>query len=183
MINVMVKHVFLVNVMVKHIGVPSRIDWHDFVIVETIEFTAEDDSLQLAPPIDPATHAPKGAPAPLEQAGTMFAEAKIEKPKAEEEVQEESAPPNVDLEKEEREKRERELAEQREMREREEREREEREREEERERQEREADEMIEEEPLDMEPEIPLPMQVLGVGGSGPAFVLRCNTYLHDKIN
>eukprot|EP00438_Fugacium_kawagutii_P031750 Skav201266 [mRNA] locus=scaffold1810:12507:24590:+ [translate_table: standard] len=138
----------------------AQIDWHDFVVVETIEFTAEDDSLQLAPPIDPATHAPKGAPAPLEQAGTMFAEAKIEKPKAEEEVQEESAAPNVDeKEKEEREKRERELAEQREMREREEREREEREREEERERQEREADEMIEEEPLDMEPEIPLPMQ------------------------
>ena len=133
----------------------AQIDWHDFVTVETIEFTAEDDSLQLAAPIDPATHAPKGAPAPLEQAGTMFAEAKIEKPKGvEEEVREESA---VDLEKEEREKRELELAEQRE---REEREREEREKEEERERQEREAEEMLpEEEPLDMEPEIPLPMQ------------------------
>lgn len=133
----------------------AQIDWHDFVTVETIEFTAEDDSLQLAAPIDPATHAPKGAPAPLEQAGTMFAEAKIEKPKGvEEEVREELA---VDLEKEEREKRELELAEQRE---REEREREEREKEEERERQEREAEEMLpEEEPLDMEPEIPLPMQ------------------------
>lgn len=133
----------------------AQIDWHDFVVVETIEFTAEDDSLQLAAPIDPSTHAPKGAPAPLEQAGTMFAEAKIEKPKGVEEV-EQREEPAVDLEKEEREKRERELAEQRE---REEREREEREKEE-RERQEREAEEMVpDEEPLDMEPEIPLPMQ------------------------
>eukprot|EP00490_Sorites_sp_Unknown_P012108 CAMPEP_0114698000 /NCGR_PEP_ID=MMETSP0191-20121206/74396_1 /TAXON_ID=126664 /ORGANISM="Sorites sp." /LENGTH=699 /DNA_ID=CAMNT_0001997757 /DNA_START=40 /DNA_END=2137 /DNA_ORIENTATION=- len=119
----------------------AQIDWHDFVVVETIEFTAEE---------------PKGTPAPLEQAGTMFAEAKIEKPKGvEEEVREESAAA-VDLEKEEREKREREERE--EQREREEREREEREKEE-RERQEREAEEMVEEEPLDMEPEIPLPMQ------------------------
>ncbi|CAE7218188.1 SF3A1, partial [Symbiodinium pilosum] len=133
----------------------AQIDWHDFVVVETIEFTAEDDTLQLAAPIDPSTHAPKGAPAPLEQAGTMFAEAKIEKPVkgVEEEVREE---PAVDLEKEERERREREMAEQRE---REEREREEREKEE-RERQQREEEEMVpEEEPLDMEPEIPLPMQ------------------------
>jgi len=133
----------------------AQIDWHDFVIVETIEFTAEDDNLQLAAPIDTSTGAPKGAPAPLESAGTMFAEAKIEKPKGVEEVPMEE--PAVDLEKEEREKKEREIAEQRE---REEREREEREREE-RERQEREAEEMVqeEEEPLDMEPEIPLPMQ------------------------
>mmetsp|Transcript_5695 Transcript_5695/g.13127 ORF Transcript_5695/g.13127 Transcript_5695/m.13127 type:complete len:701 (-) Transcript_5695:56-2158(-) len=133
----------------------AQIDWHDFVVVETIEFTAEDENLQLAAPIDPSTHAPKGAPAPLEQAGTMFAEAKIEKPKGvEEEIREE---PAVDLEKEERERREREMAEQRE---REERERQEREKEEERERQLREEEEMVpEEEPLDMEPEIPLPMQ------------------------
>ncbi|CAE7589357.1 Sf3a1 [Symbiodinium natans] len=133
----------------------AQIDWHDFVVVETIEFTAEDDTLQLAAPIDPSTHAPKGAPAPLEQAGTMFAEARIEKPVkgVEEEIREE---PAVDLEKEERERREREMAEQRE---REEREREEREKEE-RERQQREEEEMVpEEEPIDMEPEIPLPMQ------------------------
>ena len=121
------------------------------MVVETIEFTAEDDSLQLAAPIDPSTHAPKGAPAPLEQAGTMFAEAKIEKPKDLEEETQRDPEPAVDLEKEEREKRERELLEQRE---REEREREEREKEE-RERQEREAEEMVEEEPLDMEPEMP----------------------------
>ena len=94
----------------------AQIDWHDFVVVETIEpsawtfacaqgahqgrrtekvlvrFTAEDENLQLVPssargmkfdvasmllhaikqaaPIDPSTHAPKGAPAPLEQAGS-----------------------------------------------------------------------------------------------------------------
>ncbi|CAJ1348154.1 unnamed protein product [Effrenium voratum] len=133
----------------------AQIDWHDFVVVETIEFTGEDDNLQLAAPIDPSTHAPKGAPAPLEQAGTMFAEARIEKAKGvEEEVREE---PAIDLEKEERERRERER--EAEQREREEREREEREKEE-RERQEREAEEMVpDEEPLDMEPEIPLPMQ------------------------
>ncbi|CAE7179523.1 SF3A1 [Symbiodinium microadriaticum] len=135
----------------------AQIDWHDFVVVETIEFTAEDENLQLAAPIDPSTHAPKGAPAPLEQAGTMFAEARIEKPVkgVEEEIREE---PAVDLEKEERERREREMAEQREREL--EREREELREKEERERQQREEEEMVpEEEPIDMEPEIPLPMQ------------------------
>ena len=107
---------------------------HDFVVVETIEFTAEDDTLHLAQPIDPATHAPKGAPVALEQAGTMFAEARIEKPKGEEEDREEPVgkPGLEEKEKEERERREREMAEQREReeREREEREKEERERQE-----------------------------------------------------
>jgi len=135
----------------------AQIDWHDFVVVETIEFTAEDENLQLAAPIDPSTHAPKGAPAPLEQAGTMFAEAKIEKQVkgVEEEIREE---PAIDLEKEIRERREREMAEQREREL--EREREEQREKEERERQQREEEEMVpEEEPIDMEPEIPLPMQ------------------------
>ena len=95
----------------------AQIDWHDFVVVETIEckartakprkcqkcmlhllychaacvkkiqearFTAEDDNLTLAgatdvlelcleaPPIDPSTHAPKGAPTTLEQAGSSL---------------------------------------------------------------------------------------------------------------
>eukprot|EP00398_MALV-I-01_sp_L67-1_P000856 gene856-297_t len=33
----------------------AMIDWHDFVPVETIEFTKEDEELALAPPIDPST--------------------------------------------------------------------------------------------------------------------------------
>jgi splicing factor 3A subunit 1 len=41
------------------------IDWHDFVVVETIEFTAEDDMLPLAPPIDFSRNRPMGAPPPL----------------------------------------------------------------------------------------------------------------------
>eukprot|EP00930_Biecheleria_cincta_P078129 TRINITY_DN6552_c0_g1_i1.p1 TRINITY_DN6552_c0_g1~~TRINITY_DN6552_c0_g1_i1.p1 ORF type:complete len:703 (-),score=210.82 TRINITY_DN6552_c0_g1_i1:76-2184(-) len=136
----------------------AQIDWHDFVVVETIEFTAEDDNIQLAAPIDTSTGAPKGAPVPMDQAGTMTAEAKIiEQPKGVEE--EEKEEPAVDLEREEREKREKEIAAQRKKAEEEEREREEREKEE-RERQAREEEEaMQDEEPLDMEPEIPLPMQ------------------------
>eukprot|EP00933_Yihiella_yeosuensis_P030521 TRINITY_DN24163_c0_g1_i1.p1 TRINITY_DN24163_c0_g1~~TRINITY_DN24163_c0_g1_i1.p1 ORF type:complete len:699 (-),score=262.40 TRINITY_DN24163_c0_g1_i1:188-2284(-) len=135
----------------------AQIDWHDFVIVETIEFTAEDENLQLAAPIDTSTGAPKGAPVPLDQQGTMFAEAKIEKPKGIEEEEREEA--HVDLEKEEREKKE---LEEREAREKEEKEKEEKEREaarQQREEQEREEMEVPEEEPLDLEPEIPLPVQ------------------------
>jgi len=137
----------------------AQIDWHDFCIVETIEFTAEDDNIQLAAPLDTSTGAPKGAPVPMDQAGTMTAEAKIkEQPKGVEE--EEKEEPAVDLEREEREKREKEMAAaQRAKAEEEAREKEEREREE-RERQAREEEEaMQEEEPLDMEPEIPLPLQ------------------------
>ena len=43
----------------------AQIDWHDFVTVETIEFTAEDDSLQLAAPIDPANSCSKRSTSPL----------------------------------------------------------------------------------------------------------------------
>lgn len=133
----------------------AQIDWHDFVIVETIEFTAQDDTIALAAPLDTSTGAPKGAPVPLDAQGSLFAEAKIDKPKGIEEEDREEAV--ADLEREEREKKERE---EREARDREERERQEREREE-RERAEREKEEMEvqEEEPLDLEPEIPLPMQ------------------------
>merc|ERR1712100_201422 len=55
----------------------QMIDWHEFVVVETIEFTAEDDNIPLAAPIDVTTGAPQGAPAPLDQAGTFFQEAHI----------------------------------------------------------------------------------------------------------
>merc|ERR1719353_1444996 len=67
----------------------QMIDWHEFVVVETIEFTAEDANIPLAAPIDVSTGAPQGAPVPLDQgssgAGTMYAEAHIEKPKGIEE--------------------------------------------------------------------------------------------------
>ena len=33
----------------------AMIDWHDFVPVETIEFTAEDENMELAAPLDPST--------------------------------------------------------------------------------------------------------------------------------
>jgi len=135
----------------------AQIDWHDFVVVETIEFTAEDDSLPLAPPIDTSTGAPKGAPVPMDGAGTMIAEAKIEKPKGVEEIETEE--PAVDLEKEEREKKEKEIAEQRE---REERERAEREKQQLQQEEEMEdEEEMVDEEPMMdiMEPEIPIPQQ------------------------
>merc|ERR1712151_820297 len=48
-----------------------QIDWHDFVVVETITFTAEDENIPLAAPLDVSTGAPKGNPMPLEGAGTM----------------------------------------------------------------------------------------------------------------
>lgn len=136
----------------------AQIDWHDFCVVETIEFTAEDDSIALAAPIDTSTGAPKGAPVPLDATGqgTMSAEARIEKPRGVEEEEREEAV--VDLEREEREKKEKEEREAREK-EREAREKEEREREQ-REREQREEEEMApDEDPMDMEPEIPLPMQ------------------------
>merc|ERR1712216_997696 len=58
----------------------AQIDWHDFVIVETIEFTAEDDKINLAAPIDTTTGAPQGPPMALGASaqGTMTAEARIE---------------------------------------------------------------------------------------------------------
>merc|ERR1712060_824133 len=88
------------------------IDWHEFVVVETIEFTAEDDNIPLAAPIDVSTGAPQGAPVPLDgAAGTVFQEARIEKPKGVEEDENEEA--QLQLEKE-REERERKAAEERE---------------------------------------------------------------------
>merc|ERR1712217_399178 len=86
----------------------AMIDWHDFVVVETIEFTAEDNNIPLAAPIDVSTGAPQGLPMPLDAAGkgTVSQEARIEKPKGVEEEEHEEA--EVDLEKEEREKREKE---------------------------------------------------------------------------
>merc|ERR1712217_589660 len=64
----------------------QQIDWHDFVVVETIEFTAEDNNIPLSAPLDVSTGAPPGAPVPLDgQAGTVFSEAQIEKPKGVEE--------------------------------------------------------------------------------------------------
>merc|ERR1712113_33960 len=78
----------------------AQIDWHDFVIVETIEFTAEDNNIPLTAPIDVSTGAPQGAPVPLDSSrqGTVTQEARIEKPKGvEEEGREEAA--DVDMEK------------------------------------------------------------------------------------
>jgi len=136
----------------------AQIDWHDFMVVETIEFTAEDETLQLAAPIDTSTGAPQGAPVPLDQstgkAGTFTGEARIEKPQIEEEPEDNKA----DLEKAEAEKK------AKEQREKEEKEKEEKEKEEqeraERERQQAEAEADMElEEPAEQEPEIPLPAQ------------------------
>merc|ERR1712048_976264 len=85
----------------------AQIDWHDFIVVETITFTAEDDNIPLAAPIDVSTGAPKGNPMPLDAAGTMTAEARIEKPKGIEEEEQEEAQAR-DQEKEEAEKKARE---------------------------------------------------------------------------
>eukprot|EP00928_Gymnodinium_smaydae_P048402 TRINITY_DN32354_c0_g1_i1.p1 TRINITY_DN32354_c0_g1~~TRINITY_DN32354_c0_g1_i1.p1 ORF type:complete len:722 (+),score=251.36 TRINITY_DN32354_c0_g1_i1:92-2257(+) len=145
----------------------AQIDWHDFVVAETIEFTAEDDKIALAAPLDVSTGAPKGAPVPLDRlgAGTVTQEAQIEKPKGVEEEEPEEA--QVDLEKEreakekeqkEKEKKAREEREREEQREKEEREREEKEREE-REREERERELNPDDEPVEEEPEIPMPSQ------------------------
>jgi len=138
----------------------AMIDWHDFVVVETIEFTAEDDNIALAAPLDVSTGAPQGPPVPLEGMagqGTVTQEARIERPKGVEE--EERQEVEADMDKEEKDKREQEEKE-REDREKEEKEKEERDRED-REREEREREEMAmpEEEPVELEPEIPLPAQ------------------------
>merc|ERR1712113_894021 len=90
----------------------AQIDWHDFVVVESIEFTAEDNNIPLSAPIDVSTGAPQGAPVPLDGShGTVFQEARIEKPKGVEEDENEEA--QLQLEKE-REERERKAAEERE---------------------------------------------------------------------
>jgi len=142
----------------------QMIDWHEFVIVETIEFTGEDDNIPLAAPIDTTTGAPQGAPVALDAgaAGTIFQEAHIEKPKGIEE--DEPMEAAADLEKEEKEKKEKEQKEkeqekekekEKEQKDREQRDRDEQERlEREREEEEREA-----EEPMEQEPEIPMPQQ------------------------
>merc|ERR1712032_1083949 len=78
----------------------AQIDWHDFVVVETIEFTAEDNNIPLAAPIDVKTGAPQGPSVSLDASGkgSISQAAKIEKPKGIEE--EEKEEPAVDLEKE-----------------------------------------------------------------------------------
>eukprot|EP00411_Alexandrium_monilatum_P062476 CAMPEP_0175525502 /NCGR_PEP_ID=MMETSP0096-20121207/19136_1 /TAXON_ID=311494 /ORGANISM="Alexandrium monilatum, Strain CCMP3105" /LENGTH=704 /DNA_ID=CAMNT_0016828109 /DNA_START=22 /DNA_END=2136 /DNA_ORIENTATION=- len=133
----------------------AMIDWHEFVVVETIEFTGEDDNIPLAAPLDVSTGAPQGLPVPLEGMagqGTVTGEARIERPKGVEEEEREEA--DVDMDKEEKDKREKEEKE-REEREKEEKEKEEREREE----REREEAAAPEDEPVELEPEIPLPAQ------------------------
>merc|ERR1712232_1106422 len=76
----------------------AQIDWHDFIVVETITFTAEDDNIALAKPIDVSTGAPKGSPVPLDAAGTLAAEARIEKPKGVKEEEQEEAQANLEKE-------------------------------------------------------------------------------------
>jgi len=145
----------------------QMIDWHEFVVVETIEFTEEDESIPLAAPIDVSTGAPAGAPVPLDQAGagTIFQEANIDKTAGrgiEEDEEKEAA---MDLEKEEREKKEREEKRKAQEKEKEEEieERQKKEREEAdrlaREREEEEEREREEQEAMEMEPEIPMPQQ------------------------
>merc|ERR1712060_767504 len=79
------------------------IDWHEFVVVETIEFTAEDDNIPLAAPIDVSTGAPQGPPVPLDALGqgTVSQEARIEKPKGVEEEPVEEAAVDIGKDKEE----------------------------------------------------------------------------------
>merc|ERR1711957_1153589 len=79
----------------------QQIDWHDFVVVETIEFTAEDNNIPLTAPIDVSTGAPQGPPQALDSAGTVTQQARIEKPKEDEEADE----VDVEKEKQDREKR------------------------------------------------------------------------------
>merc|ERR1719356_1352616 len=139
----------------------AQIDWHDFVVVETIEFTAEDNNIPLAAPIDVKTGAPQGPPVALDASGkgSISQAAKIEKPKEVEE--EEKEEPAVDREKEEKAKeQEKRAQEEKEKveREKEEEERKQREQEErEREERERQEAERAEEEAAELEPEIPLP--------------------------
>merc|ERR1719197_2264295 len=78
----------------------SLIDWHEFVVVETIEFTAEDDRIPLAAPIDTSTGAPQGQPQPLgEVMGRIAQEAHIERPKGVEEEEVREAEMDLDDEK------------------------------------------------------------------------------------
>jgi len=139
----------------------AMIDWHEFVVVETIEFTAEDENIPLAAPLDVSTGAPQGPPVPLEggRQGIVSQEAQIRARGVEEEDREEA---EVDADKEaEKDKQAREEKE-REEREKEEKEKEEREREE-RERAEREREEAPpDDDPLELEPEIAIPMQDSG---------------------
>merc|ERR1712039_615187 len=69
----------------------QQIDWHDFVVVETIDFTAEDDKIPLAAPIDVSTGAPQGPPVQLDASGkgTVSQAPRIEKPKGVEEDEKE----------------------------------------------------------------------------------------------
>merc|ERR1740121_2703743 len=108
----------------------AQIDWHDFVVVETIAFTAEDDNLPLAPPIDVSTGAQQGAPVPLDAAVAFTADARIEKPKVIEEEPEEEAKAELEREKEKERKKEEKEREKEELREKEGREKEEKEKEE-----------------------------------------------------
>lgn len=136
----------------------AQIDWHDFVVVETITFTAEDDNITLAPPLDTSTGAPKGPPQALDASTqcTVMQEARIEKPKEPEEDEDEA---EADAERE-RQRQKESQAREREEREKEEREKEERERTE-REREEREKAEMAapdeDDETLELEQDIPMP--------------------------
>merc|ERR1719350_2672430 len=83
----------------------AQIDWHDFVVVETIAFTAEDDNIALAAPIDVSTGAPQGAPVPLDGTqGILTGEARIEKPKEVEEEDDEEAKANLERAEKERER-------------------------------------------------------------------------------
>lgn len=140
----------------------QMIDWHEFVIVETIEFTAEDENIPLAAPIDVSTGAPQGAPVPLDAAGAgiMFKEAEIEKPKGIEEDEGQEAAADLEAAaKEKKEREEREAKMEKEERERAQKEREEEERLE-RERQEAiAAEEQPQEEPMEQEEDIPMPQQ------------------------
>jgi len=145
----------------------GMIDWHDFVVVETIEFTAEDGNIALAAPLDVSTGAPQGLPMPLDGGGkgTVTQEARIEKPKGVEEEDREEAAADVDKEKKEKEEKEEkeEIDKEEKEKEREQREKEKAERDrerEEREKEEREREEpaMPEEDPVELEPEIPLPL-------------------------
>jgi len=138
------------------------IDWHDFVVVESIEFTAEDEKIPLAAPLDTSTGAPHGAPVPLEggKAGILASAAQIEIPKGVEEEEREEAAAQAEKEREERQRKETENKREREERERKEKEAKDKE-DKEREEQEKAALEQkemeVDEEPAELEPEIPLP--------------------------
>jgi splicing factor 3A subunit 1 len=122
----------------------ATIDWHEFICCETVEFTEEDENIQLAKPMDQITGAPAGAPVPLDQhtEGSISAQAAIQKPKG---IEEESKPePEVPVEEPAKAKEPEPTAEEPLAKEDEELPMEE-------------EEPMIEEEPLAQEPEIPLP--------------------------